>query len=85
MKVNISPAEQRKGYAKEAASAMISLVFGKSEVNRIIKIVDAQDEAAIALLKSLGFREEEYFKDSVFSEGKWVSEYQFALSKSDWT
>ncbi|WP_342327661.1 DUF6266 family protein [Pedobacter sp. FW305-3-2-15-E-R2A2] len=84
MKVNISPAEQRKGYAKEAASAMISFLFSKSEVNRIVKIVDAQDEAAIALLKSLGFREGEYFKDSVFSEGKWASEYQFALLKLDW-
>lgn len=84
MKVSISPEEQRKGYAKEASSAMISLLFNKSEVNRIVKIVDAQDEAAIALLKSLGFKEEEYFKDSVFSDGKWVSEYQFALLKSDW-
>ena len=84
MKVSISPDEQRKGYAKEASSAMISLLFNKSEVNRIVKIVDAQDEASIALLKSLGFREEEYFKDSVFSDGKWVSEYQFTMSKSDW-
>ena len=84
MKVNISPAEQHKGYAKEAASAMISILFSKSAVNRIVKIVDAQDEAAIALLKSLGFREEEYFKESVFSDGKWVSEYQFALLKPDW-
>jgi predicted acetyltransferase len=84
MKVSISPEEQRKGYAKEASSAMISLLFNKSEVNRIVKIVDAQDEASIALLKSLGFKEEEYFKESVFSDGKWVSEYQFALLKPDW-
>ncbi|RQO65234.1 hypothetical protein DBR43_30765 [Pedobacter sp. KBW06] len=84
MKVNIFPAEKRKGYAKEASSAMISYLFEKTTVNRIVKIVDAQDEAAMALLKSLGFREEEYFKDSVFSDGKWVSEYQFALLKSDW-
>jgi len=84
MKVNIAPEEQRKGYAKEASSAMISLLFNKSEVNRIVKIVDAQDKAAIALLKCLGFKEEEYFKDSVFSDGKWINEYQFALLKSDW-
>jgi RimJ/RimL family protein N-acetyltransferase len=84
MKVSISSAEQRKGYAKEASSAMISFLFSKSEVNRIAKIVDAQHEAAIALLKSLGFKEEAYFKDSVFSDGKWVSEYQFTLLKSDW-
>jgi RimJ/RimL family protein N-acetyltransferase len=84
MKVSIAPAERRKGYAKEASSVMISFLFNKSEVNRIVKIVDAQDQAAIALLKSLGFREKEYFKESAFSDGKWVSEYQFALLKSDW-
>ena len=84
MKVSITPAEQRKGYAKQASSMMISFLFNKSEANRIVKIVDAEDKAAIALLKSLGFKEEEYFKDSVFSDGKWISEYQFALLKSDW-
>jgi predicted acetyltransferase len=84
MKVSIAPSERRKGYAKEASSVMISFLFNKSEVNRIVKIVDAQDQAAIALLKSLGFREKEYFKESAFSDGKWVSEYQFALLKSDW-
>ena len=84
MKVSIIPAEQGKGYAKEASSAMIPYLFNKLKINRIVKIVDAQDKAAIALLKSLGFKEEEYFKDSVFSDGKWVSEYQFALLKSDW-
>ena len=84
MKVSIAPAEQCKGYAKQASSMMISFLFNKSEANRIVKIVDAEDKAAIALLKSLGFKEEEYFKDSVFSDGKWISEYQFALLKSDW-
>ncbi|NQX38534.1 Acetyltransferase (GNAT) domain-containing protein [Pedobacter steynii] len=84
MKVSIAHEEQRKGYAKEASSVMISLLFNKSEVNRIVKIVDAQDSAAIALMKSLGFREEEHFKESAFSDGKWISEYQFALLKSDW-
>ena len=84
MKINITPAEQRKGYAKEASSVMISFLFNKSEANSIVKIVNAQDEASVALLKSLGFRAGEYFKDSVFSEGKWFSEYQFTLLKSDW-
>jgi hypothetical protein len=84
MKVNISPLEQRKGYAKETSSALISFLFEKASVNRIVKIANAQDEAAIALLKSLGFKEEEQFIDSVFSDGKWGSEYQFALLKSEW-
>lgn len=84
MKVNIFTAFQRHGYAKEAASAMVSFLFQKAEVNRIVKILNAQDEAAIALLKSLGFKEEAHFPESVFSDGKWMSETQFTILKSDW-
>ncbi|AOM80183.1 GNAT family N-acetyltransferase [Pedobacter steynii] len=84
IKINISPTEQRKGYAKETVSAALSFLFKNAKVNRVVKTIDAQNEAAIALLRSLGFREEGYFIENVFVGGKWINEYQFALLKSEW-
>ncbi|MNY57810.1 hypothetical protein D3C86_1940720 [compost metagenome] len=46
--------------------------------------MNAKDEAAIALLRSLGFREEGYFVENAFVDGKWVNHYQFAMLKSEW-
>ncbi|AOM80932.1 hypothetical protein BFS30_21235 [Pedobacter steynii] len=82
--INISPTGQHKGYAKETVSAALSFLFKNAGVNRIVKTVNAKDEAAIALLRNLGFREEGYFIENVFIDGKWINEYQFALLKSEW-
>ncbi|AOM78484.1 GNAT family N-acetyltransferase [Pedobacter steynii] len=84
IEINISPVEQRKGDTKEAASALMSFLFEKAKVNRIVKTVNAKDEAAIALLRSLGFSEEGYFVENAFIDGKWINQYQFAMLKSEW-
>ncbi|MNY23026.1 Spermidine N(1)-acetyltransferase [compost metagenome] len=84
IEVSISPIQQRKGYAKETASAIISFLFKNAKVNRIVKTVNAKNETAIGLLRSLGFREEGYFIENILVDGKWINEYQFALLKSEW-
>ncbi|MNR52296.1 hypothetical protein D3C85_1721170 [compost metagenome] len=46
--------------------------------------MNAKNETAIGLLRSLGFREEGYFIENILVDGKWINEYQFALLKSEW-
>ena len=84
IEINISPIKQRKADVKETVSALMSFLFEKAKVNRMVQTVNAKDEAAIALLRSLGFREEGYFVENVFIDGKWINQYQFAMLKSEW-
>jgi ribosomal-protein-alanine N-acetyltransferase len=82
--ITISHLHQRLGYAKEAMLGIINFLFREKGVHRIVETVDEENIASIQMLKSLSFREEAHFIESVFFKGKWGSEYQFALLKNEW-
>jgi RimJ/RimL family protein N-acetyltransferase len=82
--ITISHLEQRKGYAKEALYGIMAFLFDNCQVNRIQEIVDADNCASIALIKSLGFKQEGHFVENSFFKGRWSSELQFAMLKKEW-
>ena len=83
--MTISPYFQKKGIAKEALRGVIDWLFGIKDVHRIEEITDAENEASIQLLESLGFRQEGYFIENIWFNGKWGSEYQYAMLRSEWS
>ena len=82
--ITISPRHQRKGFAREAMEGLTAYLFEKENIHRIAITVDAENMASIALMKSLGFRQEGYFIENVFFKGKWGSEILFALLRREW-
>lgn len=82
--ITISHLHHRMGYAKEAMRGLINFLFREKGIHRIVETVDAENIASIQMLKSLSFREEAHFIESVFFKGKWGSEFQFALLKNEW-
>lgn len=82
--ISISPQEQKKGYAKEAVTAILNLLFSREDFHRVTETVDAKNIAAIQLLKSIGFREEGHFIENIFFKSKWSSEYQYAMIWREW-
>ena len=82
--ITISPAEQRKGFAKEVLVALLDHLFSRDDFHRVTETVDAENTASIQLLRSVGFRQEGHFIENIFFKGKWGSEYQFAMLKSEW-
>ncbi|HVT85962.1 MAG TPA: GNAT family protein [Chitinophagaceae bacterium] len=82
--ITISPNEQRKGFAKETLLAILNFLFSHDDFHRVTETVDADNIASIALLKSVGFRQEGHFIENIFFKGKWGSEYQFAMLKREW-
>lgn len=82
--ITVSPREQKKGYAKEAMIAILNYLFNLEDFHRVIETVDVENSASIQLLKSVGFRQEGHFIENIFFKGKWGSEYQFAMLKTEW-
>ena len=82
--VSLSPSFQQKGFAKEAMIGIVDWLFIEKEIHRIVEIVDAENIAAIHLLKNLGFREEGHFIEDIWFNNKWGSEYQYAILKREW-
>ncbi|MBL7738432.1 MAG: GNAT family N-acetyltransferase [Chitinophagaceae bacterium] len=82
--ITISPGEQKKGYAKETLLSILDFLFSLDDFHRVTETVDAENTASIQLLKSIGFRQEGHFIENIFFKGKWGSEYQYAMLKSEW-
>ena len=82
--MTISPVSQRKGFGKEAFLAITAFLFDTKKIHRIVETVDAENTASIRLLQSTGFREEGYFIENIFFNGKWGSEYQYAMLRTEW-
>lgn len=82
--ITISPSYQKMGFAKETLKGILNFLFGLDEFHRITETVDAENVASIKLLESVGFRKEGHFIENIFFNGKWGSEMQFAMLKSEW-
>lgn len=82
--ITISHLEQEKGFAKEVLLGILTFLFDKKEIHRVVEIVDAENIASINLLKSTGFKQEGHFIENIFFKGKWGSEFQYAMLKREW-
>lgn len=82
--MTLSQRHQQQGYAKEAGLALLTYLFEAKNIHRVVEIVDAENDAAIAGLKSVGFRQEGHFIENIFFKGQWGSEFQFALLRREW-
>lgn len=82
--ITIAPEEQQKGFASEVLRGLLAFLFDQQNIHRVVETVDADNQASIQLLKSLGFRLEGHFIENIFFKGKWGSEMQFAMLKREW-
>ena len=58
--ITISPEQQRKGYAREILSAVVSAVQQKYPELEIVALIEKDNAPSIALFESLGFQRECY-------------------------
>lgn len=75
---------QKRGYATEALSILISYLFKDLSKHRIIASIDPNNFASIQLVERLGFLKEAHFRESLFIDGKWVDDLIFALLEKEW-
>jgi RimJ/RimL family protein N-acetyltransferase len=71
-----------KGYAREAAAALIDAVFAQTDVHRIVASIDPANLASMRVLEHLGFRYEGTARDAEMVRGEWVDDMRFALLRS---
>ncbi len=78
------PEVQGRGYAREAAAAILDLAFGAVGLHRVFGRTDARNEASAGLLRRLGLREEAHFVHSEIFKGEWGDELLFAVLEDEW-
>lgn len=80
----LSPEHQGHGYAQEALKAVMNYLLLTLNLHRITASVDPGNAKSLNLLKRLGFRQEAYFKKSVFIRGKWCDDVIYAMLEEEW-
>ena len=80
----IHPDFQGKGYAAEAARAVLDLAFGEIGAHRVSARLDPQNLASVALCRRLGMRQEAHFVESEIFKGEWSDLAIYAVLQREW-
>lgn len=77
---------QGRGYATEAARALLGYAFERLGLHRMVATVDTRNGPSVALLERLGMRREGHFLQCYYdpAAGAWTDEYLYALLRAEW-
>jgi [ribosomal protein S5]-alanine N-acetyltransferase len=81
----VAPAHQGRGYATEAAGALLAYGFERLGLHRIIATCQPQNTASVRVAEKLGMRREAHFRECMAApDGSWWDEYFYALLENEW-
>jgi RimJ/RimL family protein N-acetyltransferase len=78
------PDHHGRGYATEAAHAMLRLGFEQVGFHRIEGRCDARNTASARLMERLGMRREAHLVENEWFKGEWGSELVYAILDREW-
>ena len=73
-----------RGYAREAAAAMIDEAFGPVGLHRVFAQLDPRNAASIALCVRLGMRAEAHHVEHIWLKGEWADTAIYGLLAREW-
>jgi RimJ/RimL family protein N-acetyltransferase len=80
----LDPRHQGKGFATEAARALIGWIFESAGFHRVIGRTEARNAASARVLEKLGMRLEAHFVENEWVKGEWQSELVYAVLDREW-
>lgn len=75
---------QQRGFAQEAASAVIDYAFDRLNLHRIEASYQPLNERSGRVLRKLGFAVEGYARDHLFIAGEWRDSILTSLTNNGW-
>ena len=78
------PDFQGRGYAAEAAGALLDLAFDTVGLHRVYAELDPRNAASAALCVRLGMRHEAHLVDELFFKGEWGDTDVYAILDREW-
>lgn len=79
-----NPEFQGRGFATEAADAVLRLGFDNLGLHRIIATCDARNSASARVMQRLGMRLEAHHVHNRIFKGEWNEELVYALLEEEW-
>jgi RimJ/RimL family protein N-acetyltransferase len=78
------PGHAGRGYATEAARAMLGLAFDGLGLHRVVARVDERNDASARVARRLGMRQEARLVENEWFKGDWSTELDFAILAAEW-
>ncbi|MDY7095808.1 MAG: GNAT family protein [Acidobacteriota bacterium] len=82
--ITLAPSAQGQGLATEALRAILDYLFETLKKHRIYASTDPQNHPSHNLLRTVGFRQEAHFRQSLWFKGEWVDDVVFGLLRGEW-
>jgi RimJ/RimL family protein N-acetyltransferase len=80
----VLPAHSGRGYATEAARAVLALAFEHYGVHRVVATLDGRNARSAAVCERLGMRLECDKRADFWSKGEWTPTLEYALLAEEW-
>jgi RimJ/RimL family protein N-acetyltransferase len=80
----LAPESRGRGYATEAATALLALAFDGMGSHRVMAELDARNTASASVCARLGMRKEAHFVEDYRMKGEWSDTATYALLAREW-
>ncbi len=80
----LHPDVQGRGYATEAARALLRVAFERYRLHRVCARLEPRNEASARVLERVGMRREALLVENEWVKGEWQSEAIYALLAREW-
>jgi RimJ/RimL family protein N-acetyltransferase len=72
-----------RGYATEAARAVVNCAFARLDLHRVYATCDTRNAASVRVLEKLGMRREVVYRKDVMQKGEWRDSYLYAVLRDE--
>ena len=80
----LAPRSWGRGYATEAARAVVGFGFGELRLHRIWAECVADNAASVRVLEKLGMRREGHLRENAPVHGGWMDSFLYAMLDAEW-
>lgn len=78
-----SPLHSGRGYAREAATAVLDLAFTHYGLHRVAAQMDARNQGSARLAAAIGMRQEAHLRQDWWCKGEWTDTLIFGALSTD--
>ena len=78
-----NPKYQNRGYASEAAHAILEYGFREENLHRIIATCQPENIPSYRVMEKIGMRREGFFKKCIPKDNEWWDEYYYAILEEE--
>lgn len=79
-----NPKYYNKGYASEAAFAVLKYAFEELKLHRVVATCQPENPASYRVMEKIGMRKEGHLKKCIPHGNEWWDEYFYAILQEEW-